>query len=156
MAALLPPIHADLWKEYGANLPSDESLRYRLVGQRGFTETGFRDFIKEYRETISFAQMTSGFPSEEPEQAEAAVPERVAPAFSQTGADAPTRAAQPKVSRGTPSGLMLPIPLVGGYAVTLEGEFPVSEAAWLHFMAVLAALKPGLVTATVEGDEGDR
>jgi len=39
------------------------------------------------------------------------------------------------------------IPLVGGKQVILEGEFPLSEAAWQGFLAVLQAFKPGLVEA---------
>jgi hypothetical protein len=41
--------------------------------------------------------------------------------------------------------LTIPVPVVGGNPITVEGEFPVSEAAWEQFMAVLAAMKPGLV-----------
>lgn len=37
------------------------------------------------------------------------------------------------------------IPLMGGAAVVVEGEFPISEQEWAQFLAVLNAMKPGLV-----------
>jgi hypothetical protein len=43
--------------------------------------------------------------------------------------------------------LTIPVPIVGGKSVTIEGEFPISEAAWSQFLAVLNAMKPGLVQA---------
>ena len=39
----------------------------------------------------------------------------------------------------------IPVPIIGGKPVMIEGEFPISEAAWAQFLAVLAAMKPGLV-----------
>lgn len=42
------------------------------------------------------------------------------------------------------------IPLPGGKQVVLEGEFPITEATWKQFMAVLDAFKPGLVDETPE------
>ena len=44
------------------------------------------------------------------------------------------------------SGLRIPIPLVGGSEVVyIEGQFPLTEQAWTQFMAMVAAMKPGLV-----------
>ncbi len=157
VAALLPPIHAELWKEFGLNLPSDESLRYRLVGQRGFTETGFREFIREYRETNSFAQMGSGVTAAEDDAAELNPPEATTLQIGEPGGGAVTRATpQAGGPKSASVSLVLPIPLVGGYAVTVQGGFPMSEAAWLHFMAVLEALKPGLVIAVRDDVDGEK
>jgi hypothetical protein len=42
------------------------------------------------------------------------------------------------------------IPLQGGgKQITVTGRWPVTQAQWAHFMAVLEAMKPGLVK---EGD----
>ena len=38
------------------------------------------------------------------------------------------------------------IPLPGGRHLLIEGDFPVSEAEWDQFIAVLDAMKPGLVS----------
>ena len=43
--------------------------------------------------------------------------------------------------------LTIPVPVIGGSPVTVVGEFPITEAAWSQFMAVLAAMKPGLVAS---------
>lgn len=37
------------------------------------------------------------------------------------------------------------IPVRAGESVLLEGDFPINEAEWNQFMAVLVAMKPGLV-----------
>src|ERR1700748_2267930 len=54
-AALLPPIHREIWDEYGTSLPSDANLVWRLTRERGFTESGAKEFIREWRETMEFA-----------------------------------------------------------------------------------------------------
>lgn len=53
----------------------------------------------------------------------------------------------PKGRQGGLSGnlLTIPVPIIGDKPVTVEGEFPISEAAWSQFIAVLNAMKPGLV-----------
>ncbi|MEW1834537.1 hypothetical protein [Microbacterium sp. NPDC079995] len=69
-AAMLPPIHQEMWEEYGPRLPSDANLMWRLTRIRGFTETGAKEFIREWRETMQFAQLDELTPvgSAEPEQ----------------------------------------------------------------------------------------
>jgi hypothetical protein len=57
-AALNPPIHLEMWDLYGPNLPSDANLTWRLVRERSFTETGAREFLREWRDTIAFAGLT--------------------------------------------------------------------------------------------------
>ena len=56
-AALLPGIHQEMWAEYGTDLPSDSNLLWRLTRERGFTETGAKEFIREWRATMAFAQL---------------------------------------------------------------------------------------------------
>jgi len=59
-AALAPAIHAELWKKYGPNLPSDAALRTFLLRERGFNPTALDPFIAEYKSTISFAKLEPG------------------------------------------------------------------------------------------------
>jgi len=59
-AALAPKIHAQLWKKWGTDLPSDASLRHALLLE---WETPFNDnavdfFIREYKDTIAFAKLS--------------------------------------------------------------------------------------------------
>ena len=51
--------------------------------------------------------------------------------------------------------LTIPVPVIGGAPVPIEGEFPISEAAWSQFMAVLNAMKPGLVSQPVDDEDED-
>jgi hypothetical protein len=57
-AALMPKIHAKLWKQYGTSLPSEENLRYQLRVEMKFNDNAVGDFIREYRDTISFAKLS--------------------------------------------------------------------------------------------------
>jgi hypothetical protein len=58
-AALTPRIHAELWKNWppGEGLPSNATLETYLVRDRGFSESGARDLIAQYKETIAFAKL---------------------------------------------------------------------------------------------------
>jgi len=59
-AALTPKIHAQIWKKWGANLPSLENLRHTLMfdWEPPFNENTVDTFIKEYKDTIAFAKLT--------------------------------------------------------------------------------------------------
>jgi hypothetical protein len=59
-AALGPKIHADLWRKYGSELPWDGNLEHALIFDFKFNPTAVGDFIKEYKETISFGKLGSG------------------------------------------------------------------------------------------------
>lgn len=67
-AALMPPIHREMWEQYGASLPSDATLRYRLVTERGFTEAGADDFVRQYKSTIAFAMPEGSTVDEDEDQ----------------------------------------------------------------------------------------
>lgn len=149
-AALMPPIYREMWEEHGRNLPSDDTLRWRFVSQRGFTETGFEEFIRNYRATIDYAQLATpeggaplanDLPTTEEDLAEDAVGQpRQEPTM------APAGGSDRVASLGSrPEALRIPVPLVDGPPVVIEGEFPITEAAWTQLLAVLTAMKPGLV-----------
>jgi hypothetical protein len=57
-AALKPKMHATLWKKYGAKLPADDNLHHELVFDFKFNENTVDEFIKEYKDTIRFADLT--------------------------------------------------------------------------------------------------
>jgi len=57
-AALQPTIHRELFEKYEGNLPSDQNLRFHLLRERGFTESGADEFIRELRATFAFAGLT--------------------------------------------------------------------------------------------------
>lgn len=61
-AALLPKIHAELWGKWQTPLPSDPTIETFLVRDRGFSETGARDLIAEYKETLKFSKLDQSGP----------------------------------------------------------------------------------------------
>jgi len=67
-AALKPRIHAELWQRWQNALPSDATLETYLVRDRGFSESGARDLIAEYKATIAFAELgqPANIPPEQP------------------------------------------------------------------------------------------
>jgi hypothetical protein len=56
--ALTPKIHAELWKQYNGELPSDTSLKRHLIVEKNFNATSVDGFIKQFRDTISFAKLS--------------------------------------------------------------------------------------------------
>ena len=58
-AALSPRIHAELWEKYGADLPSDSSLRRFLILEKNFNEASVAEFLEEYKTTVAFAGLRS-------------------------------------------------------------------------------------------------
>jgi hypothetical protein len=62
-AALSPPLFSKLWDRYGADLPSDKSLRSWLVLEIKVNERSVEELLRSYRETIQYAGL---LPAEEP------------------------------------------------------------------------------------------
>ena len=54
-AALYPKIHATVSEHYGGTIPSDETLRFYLLRDQGFTDKGADVFVKQFRATLAFA-----------------------------------------------------------------------------------------------------
>jgi len=57
-AALTPKIHAKIWRNYNGSLPSDAELEYRLENDWKFNVNSIKPFIKELRDTITFAKLS--------------------------------------------------------------------------------------------------
>jgi hypothetical protein len=57
-AALTPKIHASIWRKYNGSLPSDAELEYRLENDWKFNINSIKPFIKELRDTMSFAKLS--------------------------------------------------------------------------------------------------
>jgi len=63
--ALLPDINEEIWNKYGHELPSDKTIETYLVFDRHFPEDTAKQFIRLYKETISFAKLTEADTVEE-------------------------------------------------------------------------------------------
>jgi hypothetical protein len=64
-AALLPPLHRELWDKFAKDtgLPPQATLRQYLVFDREghrFNEATVAGFIEEFEQTVSFAKLTTG------------------------------------------------------------------------------------------------
>lgn len=116
-AALQPPIHREMWDEFGADLPSDANLMWTLTTDRNFTETGAREFLKEYRETLDYAQLEA-----EPYTSVYAVDEQPASAPNQAIDTPAVRPAAPSEPMAAPSSLIASI-----FRPELPGPSPQEE-----------------------------
>lgn len=141
-AALNPTIHRELWDAYGATPPSDDQLEWELTRQRNFTPTGAKEFIPEYRDTIRYAKLADGatVETQDDESDE-----------DKGGSGVPDSKIRRRKQRVSADANVLTIPLLSGSSVVVEGEFPVTEQDWDQFMAVLGAMKPGLIADRPEG-----
>jgi hypothetical protein len=148
-AALKPTIFREVWDKYDGKLPSDSTLQYYLTVERGFTPGGASDFIKKFRQTLEFAQLTSlDATVSETSERERSDPFPAKP-------HNPLVPSQPQVGAMTPGAPPpLQFPVAGGATVMLQSSAPLSEAAWDQMMTVLETLKPAMVAAPV--DERDK
>lgn len=135
-AALMPPIHRELWDTYQGALPSDDNLRYTLLRERNFTETGAGEFIQQFRATIAFARLDE----------RASMPrmdggKRQTPPGPGTGRDSSTLLEEPP----DPRAQSMPLPIAPGEYAVIQGAFPFTEEKWEQMLLVLQAMKPALV-----------
>ncbi|HEX8095412.1 hypothetical protein [Jatrophihabitans sp.] len=150
-AALKPPIHAEMWELYGADLPTDDTLRYKMAINGRFTETGFDEFIRVYRDVIAFANLTpedkmDGSGTADLEEPEPEDGDRV-PDPGEVKPPPPGTRPPGKERRIGMTGDVqtIAVPMLNAPPVIVEGHFPLSEAEWTYFMTVLSAMKTGLV-----------
>lgn len=139
-AAVLPALHREIIDKYPTGLPSDANLRVYLVRDRTFSDSGANDLIREIRATFEYAGITFEDKTElgGPRDKEKVSPNPLGENLS-------------SVYKGTPPGFTdstmttIPVLLPGSEPVTVTGRFPISEPAWNQLLAVLIAMKPGLV-----------
>lgn len=154
-AALLPIIHHELWKKYGSKLPSDDSLRWELERERDFSRTGATEFIPQYRSTLAFAGLLSDDTGTPQEPAQEDEDDAETPGTEDRRPQSSSRHSRPEGRVSGAGGLTIPVPVVGGAPIYIEGQFPVTEEAWAQFLAVLQAMKPGLVAPRSDASEDD-
>jgi hypothetical protein len=146
-AALSPTIHQDLWNRFGPELQSDATMRHFLRFDRNFTDKAADELIREFRETVSFAGLSES-DSLSPnggDYSEQTPAPRTDPVSSAV--------ASPQLSAQGATSVQLP--LSASEWVTLNGAFPLSEAAWEQLLRVLQVMKPGLVAPSEKPQEND-
>lgn len=143
-AALMPRIHKELWDKYEGQLPSDATLRHFLRLEKGFTDSAADELIRQFRETVSFAQLTPGDSLSE-DESDSEEGEGEFPLVTEL---LTSQKSGPGKTRGDGTGQRaVPIPLSATEWVILQGPFPLSGEAWDQLLKVLNVMKPGLVAA---------
>lgn len=150
-AALMPAIHREIWEQYPGGLPSDPSIKHFLRNDREFTEAAATDLIQEFRKTISFAGLVPGATLSQDV-------EDNPDSHGRPPMTGPTTAPARQTSQDLKDELLfgssamthgavrsVPLPLSADEWVTLQGVFPITESSWSQMIAVLNAMKPGLV-----------
>jgi hypothetical protein len=147
-AALLPTIHKQVWDAHGASLPSDENFQYELITEKGFTPGGATEFISEWKRTLAFAKLAGSGATVSPDAGKTPddhEPKLTPPATIETerpserGQD-PSGNQHPKPAKRT---IQVPYSPTGW--ALIEAQFPMGESEWDQMLAVLQAMKPGLV-----------
>lgn len=140
-AALSPDIHRELWNKYSGTLPSDATLRHFLRFEKGFTDSAADELIAQFRETVSFAQLSpSDTVSDGDSDAENAELD------DGNGGEVTTLVHEGRGERGGQTRQRsVQLPLSATEWVTVQAAFPLTEAAWSQMLRVLDAMKPGLV-----------
>jgi hypothetical protein len=148
-AALTPVVHSELWARYKTELPSDDSLRWHLERDRDFTATGAREFIRQYRATLAFAELTDGALADADAQASTDEEEtRTEETRTEETPPPPPRHGSPGEAERLdqhPRVKSYPIPISEDTDIVIEGPFPLSESEWEQLMSVLNVMKVALV-----------
>jgi hypothetical protein len=166
-AAMMPPIHSEIWAKYEGKLPSDSTLRYHLTVDRGFTKGRADEFIEEFRKTLRFSGFDSESgtvpPNEEDKSITLTTRAGTVSFPPTTYGDPPTYGdlyegrvvASGSVVVGTTGVTMLeiPVPVGGGFARLLLPA-SLTEDEWAKLLAVLTAYKPMLVKTVQLTDTG--
>jgi hypothetical protein len=144
-AALLPPIHLELWEKFGSGA-SDGNIHDYLVFERKFNEQAATTLIGQFRDTITFAKV--GIDDKVlGEEASGSLPHKTpipppAPSNSASNAGNPTPPMTP-----LPGLIDFPVPLPSGAVAYYRLPSSVSETDFTFYQTVLVALKAGLVKA---------
>lgn len=137
-AALSPKIHAEMLKMYGVNLPSDEDLLYEMEMNKGFTPNGAKDFISQYKRTLSFI---SGLESDiiPPSDGDSEQQNNQPPPNIQTGV-----MGTPATNKGGKV-QTIQIPMLEGTWPSFTAEFPMTKEKWDYMMDILKKMESQLV-----------
>jgi hypothetical protein len=153
-AALAPGIHAELWAKYAGNLPADQVIQYYLVFDRKFSEVAAKDLLSEFRRTLAYA----GVDAQDGSDTTANVSDEEEHSDSEDESEqimGPTALQEPETQpRAPPVGgggggerkpRTVQVPYSPSEWALVQARFPMTEAAWDQMIAVLNAMKPGLV-----------
>lgn len=159
VAALTPSIHAELWKLYNGELPSDGTIRDYLVFDRLFTEEAAAALISEFRDTIAFAKLAPSDTVQPSSDAEADIGTETpttasrAPIPPAVRVIPPQPKAQPQqqpppvapTMNTSPTLIDFPVPLPSGIVAFFRLPPTMSAIDFNFYKGLLDAYRPGLV-----------
>lgn len=157
--ALTPAIYKELWELYSGELPSDATIKSYLVFQREngtFSENIVDDVIKQFRATISFANLSkddniSGDEQDKSGETKEEFPVQTSPII-QSG----------KLIQGHPATIKhgqifsIPIKFPSGKIGQMQIPDPLTNAEWEQMMKILEVYKPSIVNEQEAGMDDDQ
>ena len=154
-AALSPSIHKELRERYHDGLPSRETLRSYLVVERRFNERSVDDFINQFMATLQFAGL--GDPDTLSEDRADKEERQEQPAM--TVVEAPPAPSPVERALATvpvdPDLRVFALPISRRQEATLHVPSNLDESGWDQMLAVLNAMKPGILSDDDEPDDDD-
>ena len=148
-AALAPAIHRQLWDRYQGAIPGDVTLRVYLRRDRGFGDAAADDLIKEFRETIAYATLSSTdsiSPTVEDKTKPDGEGEMAQPLTIDPTPEAAAEAEKLKDGAKARVNRTVQIPLTGAPWVLLQVPYPMTDANWDEMQKQLDLLKKPLTT----------
>lgn len=153
--AFRPAIYEKIYDEYDGQIPSDATLKIKLIRDYEFNPESINDFISGFRKTIEFANSIEGVkgdnPSDEKTKPDEEKDRLVGGIMMQGAKETPTN--KPTGLSGK-SIMEIPIPISATEAVTIRTPYPLTEQAWNQMFNILKAYKPTLVPTAI-GTEDD-
>ena len=150
-AALTPTIYADIWQHFGGELPSDIAIRQYLLLEKKFGDTAVDALIRSFRDTISFAKISSSdkITTVGPESGGEIENENEAMAtLAREPESKPSAQSVSPLVSNPPSGTVVlrefTFPLSTGMAA-LKVPFPLTEQDYSGLIKTLETFKEGLV-----------
>lgn len=134
-AALTPPIHREVWDRYHGNLPKDSDLVAYLALERGFTDHGAKEFVDQFRKTITFANL----------QSSDTLPDNYGNTEENQGDDGGSGGAGQGMTPTDPSLQTVQIPLPTKPWAVLQVPEAMTEEAWDHMLRFFEFIKPSVV-----------
>lgn len=145
-AAKTPGAFAELYAQYPDGFPSDESMVHNLTINTNFSEDAARVLIAAFRDTIDLVSRAQASDTSPDKQDSGRRGEEKAPPPDQTPKKKENN--MPVLDATQSQDLMLPVG--SGRIAILRVPMPFTENEWKLMNAVLAAMKPGLVSEPVE------
>lgn len=147
-AALAPAIHKKIWDHYKGILPSDGSLRVHLIRRLEFNDTYADRFIKQFRATLAFAQLTEGDKidnegDDAEDDGDDSPPDMLGQLIGDPFPRKKPKGSPPKPTTG-PAMKDLPITLPSLAVAVLRVPVPMTDDDFQALSTMLAAFKPSL------------